>query len=122
VLAKSENSPLTPYAAINTSDTVNVRLLVIDSAWNNVGVHVLGSIKPIEFSKEKIKGKLEITSVAQDIFEWEVIPLDYFDKIVPLELPGYQGLIVTDDHPFLEFNLLRYLRRGTRKSSPLTAW
>jgi spermidine synthase len=91
-------------------------------AWNNVGVHVLGSIKPIEFSKEKIKGKLEITSVAQDIFEWEVIPLDYFDKIVPLELPGYQGLIVTDDHPFLEFNLLRYLRRGTRKSSPLTAW
>jgi hypothetical protein len=34
--------------------------------------------------EEKIKDKLEIASVAQDIFEWEYIPLDYFDKIVPL--------------------------------------
>jgi hypothetical protein len=66
--------------------------------------------------------KIKPPSIAQDIFEWEDIPLDYFDKIVPLELPGYQGLIITDDHPFLEFNLLRYLRRGTRKFSPLTVW
>jgi hypothetical protein len=92
-------------------------------AWNKVGVHVLGSTKPIEISLDRIKDKLAATSsVAQDLNEWETIPPDYFSQLAPLELPGYRGLIITDDRPLLEFNLLRYLNRGTRKSPPLTAW
>lgn len=37
-------------------------------AFNKVGAHVLGSSKPIDCSLEKIKEKLAVTSVAQDIF------------------------------------------------------
>jgi hypothetical protein len=91
-------------------------------AFNKVGSHVLGSTKPIDCSLEKIKEKLAVTSVAQDIFEWDAIPLDYFKELVPFELSSYRGVINTDDRPFLEFNLLRYLNRGTRKSSSLIHW
>jgi spermidine synthase len=91
-------------------------------AWNGVGVHVLGSERPIEISKEKIKERLAVVSIAKDIFEWEYVPLEHFGKLAPLELPGYRGLINTDDNPFLEFNLLRYLRSGVKKSTTLTGW
>jgi len=91
-------------------------------AWHGVGVHVLGSTKPIEVSREKIKERLTVKSVAQDISEWDDIPLDYYSKLVPFQLSDFRGSIVTDNRPLLEFNLLRYFRTGTRKSSPLLAW
>jgi hypothetical protein len=92
------------------------------TAWHKVGVHVLGSTQPIDLSLEKIKERLGAPLVAQDIYEWDSIPIDYFEKLAPLQLSGYQGLINTDDHPFLEFNLLRYLNSGTKKSSGLMPW
>lgn len=91
-------------------------------AWNNVGVHVLGSSRPIEFAPERLKEKLAIPSVSKDISEWDTIPPDYFNKLTAIDLSRYRGLIVTDDRPFLEFNLLRYFKDGTKKSSSLMAW
>lgn len=91
-------------------------------AWNGIGVHVLGSTKPIEVSKKRIKERIAVKSVAQDISEWDNIPLDYYGKLTPLQLPDFRGAIVTDNRPLLEFNLLRYLMTGTKKSSPLIAW
>ena len=91
-------------------------------AFNNVGLHVLGSTQPIEFSLDKIKEKLAVASVARDLFEWDAVPIDYFKKMAPLELSGYRGVINTDDRPYLEFNLIRYFSRGTRKSSSLIRW
>jgi len=91
-------------------------------ALNGFGVHVLGSAKPIDISKERLNTRLAEPSVALDIAEWDNIPLDYFEKMTLLELPDFNGSVVTDDRPFLEFNLLRYLKAGTKKSAPLVAW
>ena len=90
--------------------------------WNGLGVHVLGSNKPIEISRENIHRRLAVKSVAQDIAEWDNIPPDYFEKLSPLEPIDFSGSLVTDDRPLLEFNLLRYLKAGTKKSAPLMAW
>lgn len=91
-------------------------------AWNHVGMHVLGSTRPIKFSLEKIKEGLSVPWVHRDISEWDSVPADYFETLVPYKFSDYQGLIVTDDRPFLEFNLFRYLRSGIKKSSSLSSW
>jgi hypothetical protein len=91
-------------------------------AWNGLGLHVLGSNRPIEISRENISRRLAVKSVAQDIAEWDNIPPDYFEKLSPLEPIDFSGSLITDDRPLLEFNLLRYLKTRTRKSAPLMAW
>jgi spermidine synthase len=100
---------------------------------NGIGIHVVGSMEPIDISAEVIRNKLSNTAashdidewqwdtaVAHDINEWEWVPFEFFIEGWELFPPKYFiGPVITDDKPHLEFYLLRTLRSGGKKMHPV---
>lgn len=89
--------------------------------FHGVGVHVLGSSQPIELDRERLAARLAAPAVAEDVGEWDAVPLEYFlglKRLEPLAEPGR----VTDDRPRLEFGLLRAWRAGTLRAHPWVHW
>ncbi len=94
-------------------------------SWHNIGMHVIGSMQPINISKEYIQKRLLMldTATQKDINEWDTVPITYYQNLTPIpvtQLAEYN--ILTDDRPYLEFNLLRYFRTGTQKLHPDVLW
>ena len=97
---------------------------VVIPSYPWVGLHVLGSIQPITTSRKQLEERLaRRPAVARDIDEWGGLPEGYFDQRVVPEGKALQGdLLVTDNWPRLEFNLLRSWRAKSRKSVPYVWW
>ncbi|MCP4700529.1 MAG: hypothetical protein GY862_27305 [Gammaproteobacteria bacterium] len=96
---------------------------VVLPSWNQVGMHVLGSMTPIDISEERIRRHLSMDSVAQDINEWNTVPNSYYLNFTPVNASQWANLpLITDDRPYLEFNLLRYWQSGIQKTYPYVSW
>lgn len=91
--------------------------------WHQIGLHVLGSMQPFQEFKGYFQQRLATVpiTVTNDLNEWDEVPLSYFNQLKPLKSKS-QMLLITDDHPYLEFNLLRMLQTGTPKFYPLVFW
>lgn len=80
---------------------------------NRIGVHVVGSMEPIDISEESIQRRLGIPSVARDASEWSPVSAAYFREVIPVNGVALEGFpMVTDDRPNLEFGWLRAWRGG----------
>src|SRR5690606_10791764 len=95
-------------------------------ALNGVGVHVLGSERPIEVDLDAIAAGIAAPAVAAALHEWQPVPLEFFARLGPLDAldfevaaprpmrvrgAGLDGVPpVTDDRPRLEFDLWRMAR------------
>jgi len=91
--------------------------------WNKVGMHVLGSMEPITVSMDHIGQGLSMKAVAQDVNEWSSVPLTYYQNIIPIKTSQLAALpLLTDDRPYLEFNLIRYWQTGTQAFHPGVVW
>ena len=83
--------------------------------WNKVGMHVLGSMEPLEVSDTRLRKSFMTKGIAQDITEWDLVPLSYFQQFMPIDSELWKGFpFVTDDRPLLEFNMLRYWKTDTQ--------
>ena len=80
---------------------------------NRIGVHVVGSMQPIEVSDERIRARLADPNVARDASEWGSVTSDYFGSTIPIDRDAVRHLpLVTDDRPNLEFGWIRAWRGG----------
>ena len=52
---------------------------------NGVGVHVVGSLEPIELSERSIRERLQRPDVARDATEWDPVTPAYFDRAIPID-------------------------------------
>jgi spermidine synthase len=90
--------------------------------WNKIGMHVLGSMQPIQGSQDYFHQRLEAAPIAvkADLNELDQVTLSYFR---PTAFEVQKNLILnTDDHPYLEFNFLRLLQTGTQKVYQTVYW
>lgn len=83
---------------------------------HNVGLHVLGSMAPMGVSMDRIRQRLSIPEVVEDLREWDPVPLGYFQGITAFRKDPGVGALVTDDRPRLEFYLLRTWRQSGKKT------
>jgi spermidine synthase len=96
--------------------------VVVQRGYHNVGLHVLGSMEPIDISLDRIKQRLLNKAIADDLREWDMVPLSYFQDIKVFRPPAGDDVLVTDDRPRLEFYLLRTLREGGKKMFANNYW
>ena len=90
---------------------------------HKVGMHVLGSMEPLKFSDARIRKIFSTKNIAQDITEWKKVPLSYLHTAVPIPPDLWKDFpFVTDDRPFLEFNMIRYAKDGTEVMSRPIFW
>jgi spermidine synthase len=107
---------------VDTFTGAFTHVLLIPS-FRGVGLHVLGSMDaPIEIKRGKLARRLKNSKVAEDLNEWDEVPMRAFMQRSPVTRPEAGGSLETDDTPWLEFNLIRSLRRGTRKVHPDVPW
>lgn len=107
---------------VDTFRSVFPHVVMIPSL-NTVGVHFLGSMEPIELSSDLIEQRLARGSVSNDMNEWEQVDPEFFTNLK--ELPVFMSrhnLLLTDDRPYLEFNLIRNLSSGTKQQFPSAFW
>lgn len=105
---------------VNTFAQVFPSVYVLKSL-NKFGLHVIGSMEPINISEETIKSKLSNNAVSIDINEWEQVPFEFFTSEWMVLPPGYlTNPVITDNNPQLEFYLLRTIRSGSKKMHPST--
>ncbi len=86
------------------------------------GVHVLGSMQPLEVSERELRARASRPAVAADLSEWGAPEPGYLSAPRPLDRLQENGRLVTDDRPRLEFDLIRLLRRGSRKPVQPVWW
>jgi spermidine synthase len=91
----------------------------VHRSFNGIGLHVVGSIEPLDISAEAIRNKLSNKAVYNDINEWEKVPFEFFVEGWKLFPSKYLiGPVITDNEPHLEFYLLRTLKSGGKKMHP----
>jgi spermidine synthase len=90
-------------------------------SFEGFGVHIIGSMEPINLSFDRLYERWSTKTVLQDIEEWGAIPFDYLQGIRTLK-PIANIPVVTDDRPLLEFYLLRTLQHGGKKPHARTFW
>jgi spermidine synthase len=92
-------------------------------SFNDIGVHVVGSMEPMNISEDAIRNKLSNKAVSHDINEWERVPFEFFVEGWEFFPPEYLiGPVITDNEPHLEFYLLRTLKSGQKKMHPGNYW
>lgn len=109
------------YMLINTFCKAFPHVYVLPG-HSSVGLHLIGSMQPIDLSVEKIEERLRAPALARDILEFDNVQASYFAKIAPGPAPSDKLLIVTDDHPLLEFFFLRTALDGGKKMAPYYFW
>jgi spermidine synthase len=88
-----------------------------------VGVHLLGSERPIPWDLERVRQRLEDPAVRADLDEWKPFPREYFASLGPVDRERLAALpLVTDDRPRLEFELLRLWRVDGQKPGQAGFW
>ena len=97
--------------------------VAVQRGYHNFGMHVLGSMEPLDISMDRVKQRLLKKEIADDLREWDTVPLSYFQDIKAFRPPADgDDAIVTDNRPRLEFYLLRTLRSGGKKMSADFFW
>ncbi len=90
---------------------------------SGIGVHLLGSMTPIDFSAKAVLRRLSDPAVAADVGEWDRVPPGFFLSGWVSPKPGdLRARIDTDDRPRLEFYLLRALASGRGRLHPMNSW
>ena len=106
---------------VNTFSTAFPHVYAIPG-YRGVGLHLIGSMQPIDISMEKIQARLQDPAVARDMCEFDNIPFSYFSRLALGPSPHKELLLVTDDHPLLEFYFLRTALDGGEKMVPYHYW
>jgi spermidine synthase len=96
--------------------------VAVKRSYHNVGLHVLGSMEPLDFFMDRLKQRLLKKEIADDVREWDTVPLSYFQDITVFRPPAGINTLVTDDRPRLEFYLLRTLQQGGKKMFAYNYW
>jgi spermidine synthase len=91
-------------------------------SFHGAGLHVLGSMGPLDISIDHIKHRLMKKEIADDLREWDPVPLPYFQDIKIFRPLAGDDVLVTDDRPRLEFYLLRTIREGGKKMFAYNYW
>lgn len=84
-------------------------------AQRGVGLHLLGSMTPFALDPARVEAALADPRVRADLdeFPWDAFDPAVFTREERLPKSFLEGArLLTDDRPFLEFNLLRSLARG----------
>jgi len=89
---------------------------------HNVGLHVLGSLEPLELSMDRVRQRLSKKEVVDDLREWDPVSLAYFEQVREYRPPKGVHDLITDDNPRLEFYLLRTWYAGGKKTFPINFW
>ncbi len=139
-LAKSRLKPggimahWVPYPGIGGVDDLDTTHMLVRTfaavfphVWvklsvNQLGVHVLGSVEPWKIPADRVGNRLLHREVADDLREWDPVPLDYFREMTEFRAPQDPGWVVTDDRPLLEFYLLKTWQKGGKKTFPANFW
>ncbi|MBF0344952.1 MAG: hypothetical protein HQL06_12070 [Nitrospirae bacterium] len=91
--------------------------------YNKIGMHVIGSMKPLDISPDRIAGRLANADVARDLTEMEDVSPLFFTHVQPVGNILYDTIpIVTDDRPLLEFYLIDLWKKNRKKSYPFLVW
>jgi hypothetical protein len=69
-----------------------------------------------------VKQRLSHQAIAEDLREWDPVPLDYFENIKEFRPPTINHWLVTDDRPRLEFYLLRTWQKAGKKMFAYNFW
>ncbi len=96
--------------------------VVVQRGVRHVGLHVLGSLEPIDRSPERIRQRLEDKDVAADLREWDPVEASFFESARDYRpVPGAHA-VTTDDRPLLEFYLLQTVERKGKKLFAYNFW
>ena len=87
----------------------------IINGYHYVGLHVLGSTESLKISMVLLKNRLSRKNIIDDVTEWDPVPFAYFEEIHPFVRTQVSQESVTDDHPLLEFYLLRTWKQNGEK-------
>ncbi|MBF0316643.1 MAG: fused MFS/spermidine synthase [Nitrospirae bacterium] len=91
--------------------------------YNQIGVHVIGSMKPLDISPERIAKRLTNTEVTRDLTEMEDVSPLFFTNVKPVGNIFSDTIpVVTDDKPLLEFYLIDLWKKNRKKSYPFVVW
>jgi predicted membrane-bound spermidine synthase len=86
------------------------------TGYNNFGMHIIGSLEPLNLAGADLKSRKNIDKIAKDILEWDPVPSSYFQRIDLYNKVPANIRLLTDDNPQLEFYLVRtVLQRGTKE-------
>lgn len=89
---------------------------------NGVGLHLIGSLEPLDTSVATIERRLATADVAADLREFQAVPAEYFGGIAEIAASNEDELIITDDLPLLEFYLVRTALTGGKKTLTHHLW
>jgi spermidine synthase len=90
---------------------------------NRIGLHLIGSMTPIDTTPDVIGRRLEARPAArQDLNELTTLSPGFFSSGQHLPAPTPDVLITTDDRPLLEYYLWRSLTNGIQKVLPGHLW
>lgn len=90
--------------------------------YHGIGLHILGTLEPLDMSMDLLNERLRMQSVRDDINEWDAVPFTYFQGIQPYHFLSVSEEVVTDDRPRLEFYLLRTLQQNGKKMFAFSYW
>jgi spermidine synthase len=96
--------------------------VAVQRGYHNVGLHVLGTMQPLDISMDRVKQRLLKKETADDLREWDPVLLSYFQDIKAFRPPAGTTMLITDDRPRLEFYLLRTLQQGGKKMFADNYW
>jgi len=93
------------------------------AAFLPIGLHLVGSMEPIDFAPASLSRRLSNPAVSADINEWDRLPPDFFSSGWIRVPPGDLRIpLDTDDRPRLEFFLLKALAAGGERFHPVNNW
>jgi len=92
------------------------------TGYSNTGLHLLGSMKPIELSTAALEKRLNNPAIVKDILEWDQVPLEYFETVKKYQPGSAEAKLITDDRPGLEFYLLKTWKKGGKKYLIFNYW
>lgn len=94
----------------------------VQKGFSNLGMHLLGSLEPLDISLPRLENRLNKKAIIDDILEWKLVPLEYFEAIQSYQPSTHSGALITDDRPVLEFYLLNSLLHNRKKSLIFNYW
>lgn len=94
----------------------------VQKGYSNMGMHLLGSLEPLDISLSRLERRMDQKQIIDDILEWKLVPLEYFEGIQTYQPPTHTGALITDDRPALEFYLLSSLLQNRKKSLIFNYW
>lgn len=90
--------------------------------FHEVGLHLLGSLEPLDISTTRLEIRLNNQQIIDDILEWDQVPINFFEQVTEYRRPNKGIDLVTDDRPVLEFYLLKTWKNGGKKTLIYNYW